>query len=504
MSTSNHTPSGFQGISPSEFFYRNRQMAGFGNPVQSVYSTVRELVENSLDACEDACISPRVRVELKSASPEVLTIAVSDNGPGVPYQAVPAAFGKVLFGSKYDRRQRRGTFGLGVTMAILHGQITTDTPVLIRTKMSDQPGREFILLVDVKENEPIIEAENAINLTHPGTSVTIRLRGDLKRAAERVVDYLQLTTIASPHAVIDYVIENVKGSTGGWVKELPTPPSESKPHPRAADFELLRRLASKDESRSLHDFLVESFQQVGAKTSRKLLSFLALNPSLQVGSISRNDLSRLSTALRNFDGFAKPDSKCLSPIGKTSFLRAVRLSYDSAAASYASRGPSEWEGNPFIIEGVLAVGNTFSSSEIPTLFRFANRVPLLYDASEDVLTKTVKRVSWSRYGLRSPEPVALFLHLCSSRIPYKAAGKQSITTMATIETEAFSLLRELGRNLSKLAGKKERSVREAKKRREFSEMFGMVAKFSSELAGNDEVPPIHPLVEQLFEVNPDV
>ena len=42
----------FQEISAADFFYRNRDIAGFTNPTRAIYSTIRELVENSLDACE--------------------------------------------------------------------------------------------------------------------------------------------------------------------------------------------------------------------------------------------------------------------------------------------------------------------------------------------------------------------------------------------------------------------------------------------------------------------
>ena len=48
----------FAEISPSEFFYRNRDLAGFSNPSRALYSATRELVENSLDACEIGGVLP--------------------------------------------------------------------------------------------------------------------------------------------------------------------------------------------------------------------------------------------------------------------------------------------------------------------------------------------------------------------------------------------------------------------------------------------------------------
>ncbi|MHA1925183.1 MAG: ATP-binding protein, partial [Candidatus Thorarchaeota archaeon] len=146
MTVLDQSVEGFRSISPAEFFYRNRQMAGFGNPTQSVYSAVRELVENSLDACEDTQRIPQIGITIDIQSSGILSIKVADNGTGLPYQHVPEAFGRVLYGSKYDQKQKRGTFGLGVTMAILYGQITTDSPVVVHTQNSSGPGRAYSLL----------------------------------------------------------------------------------------------------------------------------------------------------------------------------------------------------------------------------------------------------------------------------------------------------------------------------------------------------------------------
>jgi DNA topoisomerase-6 subunit B len=160
-------------------------------------------------------------------------------------------------------------------------------------------------------------------------------------------------------------------------------------------------------------------------------------------------------------------------------------------------------GNPFVIEAILATGDDFPRSDIPTLYRFVNRVPLLYDSNDDVLTKVMKRVNWSRYSVSLSEPAALFFHLCSTKIPFKAAGKQSLASVTEIEHEAYQLLKELGRKLGKINARSTRSARETKKMREFSKSFRQIARFSAALAGYDEVPSTDYLLKQLFEVEPD-
>src|SRR6267378_613206 len=152
----------FSEISPSEFFYRNRDLAGFTNPARALYMAVRELVENSLDAAELQGTLPDVFVRIfgddhgDGAEPISYNLTVSDNGPGVDSHHVPRAFGKVFYGSKYVLRQSRGMFGMGGTMAILYGQITTNRPVRIATSTDGKNRHIFEMLIDISENKPII------------------------------------------------------------------------------------------------------------------------------------------------------------------------------------------------------------------------------------------------------------------------------------------------------------------------------------------------------------
>lgn len=494
----------FGSISPAEFFYRNQQMAGFGNPTQAVYSTVRELVENSLDSCDDAQTHPLIDIEIRNVTSDTITVTVSDNGTGVPQEQVPQAFGRVLYGSKYSQQQKRGTFGLGVTMAILYGQITTDSPVIIHTRTQNSKGLLFRLLVDVENNLPLVEGKEKLQRDNAGTTVTIQLKGDLKRSQDRIIEYLRLSSVSTPHAAFTLKIDDeIHADLGGWSKTLPEPIRPSKPHPRSVDMEVLRRLISRHGGKNLDDFLCNSFQKIGTRTSARFLRFMNLNPNSIISELTRDELSQLAHALRKYDGFERPDSKCLSPIGKSGFLNATASVFNVKLAEYASRGVSEWQGNPFVIEAILATGDDFPRSDIPTLYRFVNRVPLLYDSSDDVLTRVLKRVNWSRYSASLSEPVALFLHLCSTKIPFKAAGKQSLASIPEIEHEAYQLFKELGRKLGKINARSKRSARETKKMREFSKSFRQIARFSTMLAGYDEVPSIDNLVKQLFEVETD-
>jgi DNA topoisomerase-6 subunit B len=504
MNHQNSETTSFESISPAEFFYRNRQMAGFGNPTQAVYSTVRELVENSLDSCEDASKQPYVEIDVKNDISDTIRITVSDNGSGVPLDKVPDAFGRVLYGSKYSQKQKRGTFGLGVTMAILYGQISTDCPIVVHSKTAVSKGVQYHLLVDVENNRPIVERRQELQRSGNGTTVTVTLKGDLKRARDRIMEYLKLSTISTPHARISLSIDDeVVANFGGFSHTLPSPVRESLPHPRAADLELLRRLVHRNGEKPLHEFLCQSFQKIGPKTASKFLRFMNLDSTKKVRDMKREDLTRLGTALRNYDGFERPDSRCLSPIGKQEFVHSVASQFNTSMTHYSIRGPSEWQGNPFLVEAVIATGDEFPRSDTPTLYRFANRVPLLYDSNDDILTRVMKRTRWARYNIHTAVPVALFVHVCSTRIPFKAAGKQSIASIHEIENEVQLLYKELGRKLNRMTSKAQASVRESKKMREFSKSFRQIVRFSASLAEHENVPSTENLVQTLFEVDID-
>ena len=100
----------FNQISPSEFFYRNRDLAGFSNPTRSLYTAVREFVENALDACDQQSILPNVHLSIKAVEPEkqdpkMYILSVKDNGPGIESKYIPKAFGTVLYGSNQNRQE---------------------------------------------------------------------------------------------------------------------------------------------------------------------------------------------------------------------------------------------------------------------------------------------------------------------------------------------------------------------------------------------------------------
>src|SRR5678809_859434 len=65
-------------ISVSEFFAKNRHLLGFDNPRKALLTAVKEAVDNSLDACEEAGIIPELWVHMEAAGPNRFKVGIQD------------------------------------------------------------------------------------------------------------------------------------------------------------------------------------------------------------------------------------------------------------------------------------------------------------------------------------------------------------------------------------------------------------------------------------------
>ena len=249
-----NSPAVFSEISPSEFFYRNRDLAGFSNPARALYTAIRELVENSLDACESMGIKPNLEISLKSLDnsspdPKYYVLKVRDNGPGILDSNIPLAFGRVFYGSKFVLKQARGMFGLGGTMAILYGQITTNKPVMIRSSSDGKILHNYKMMIDIQNNRPIVLNKSEKPTTRTGTSLEITLIGDYFRSIQKIQEYIRQTALVNPYSNIKYTDpKNNVFEYNRVINVMPPNPKETQPHPYGVDVETIRRLINSNSS----------------------------------------------------------------------------------------------------------------------------------------------------------------------------------------------------------------------------------------------------------------
>jgi len=598
----------FNQISPSEFFYRNRDLAGFSNPTRSLYTAVREFVENGLDACDQKGILPDIHLTIKAVDPDKpdpkpYILMVKDNGPGIESKHVPLAFGTVLYGSKFGLKQARGMFGLGATMAILYGQITTNKPVTVKSSTDGKTSEEYEMLLDIQKNKPVILKHKTKEVSKQGLSVSIFLEGDYSKAGAKIRDYVYQTSLITPYATITF--DDPKGEKYHYpriIKTMPKPPTIIRPHPYGIDVETIRRMIvesqfeiptiddamiekvrkdlglskknlaftaimAKAKSRwknlsrqvrvvialmsflkmdfdklskiriedidvpnkklfywdfgdsqsksvdmdpesqyyrqltntvqgeTLTSFLNKRFQRVGPTTAVKFSEFAGFKPEKRIGSMSNQELVKLSDALQKFDDFMSPDPSCLAPLGEEPLEKGMRKFFNPDFLAVIQRNASAYSGFPFIVEMGIAYGGDISTRGIK-VYRYANRIPLLYDEGSDVVLKVVNDIDWSRYKAKGDPPLVIVSHICSTRIPYKTVGKENVADRQEIEKELKLAIQFIARKLSVFMNKRGQAEAAKKRANLYAKYIPLIAQFCTELAGKKNEPNIQKILQE--------
>ena len=496
----------FEEISASDFFYRNRDIAGFTNPSRAIFAAIRELVENSLDAAESLKIPPDVYVRLSyegeaSKETQIYKLRVEDNGIGVPPRHIPSAFGQVLFGSKYKLKQQRGTFGLGGKMAILYGQITTHQPATITSGTGGMAKIfSFKLMIDIQRNRPIIlDRKVLINKEQwRGTIVEFCLEGDYLRAMPKILDYFKQTAMVNPYANLTFV--DPKGRLYRFTritKEMPQPPKETLPHPYGVDVELLQRLIQVTPYHSMLEFLRNHFHRVGEITAQKFLEFGNISPSKNPKKLSHEEIVRLMHMLKKFKDFLPPDASCLSPLGEELLKAGILKELKPEFVVVHQRKPATYAGHPFIIEVGIAYGGEIPKRGAFIVYRFANRIPLLYDEASDVSVRVINAMNWRRYKVTPDMPIAIVTHVCSTKVPYKTVGKEFIADRPEVRREIANGLREVARQIQHFMTRIEHVDKEKRRLGVFGKYLPKIAQFSTQLAGKEKPPDIEKLLRSV-------
>ncbi len=463
----------YREMSVAEFFAKNKELAGFANPVRALYQTIRELVENALDATDTHEILPDIFISIQ----EVETVAgddgkarkryrvvVEDNGIGVPPTVMADAFGRVLFSSKYVIRQTRGMYGLGVKAAVLYGQMTAGKPVEV---LSSTMQSEYVymkkLYIDTKKNEPKIVEEGQWKKRGEwhGTRVTIVLEGDWSRARSKILEYIKRTAVIAPYANI--VFETPDGVVHFFPREttkMPPPPREAKPHPHGVDLEQMKMILQTTSSKTLEDVLVNEFQSVGRVTARSFLEYAGIDPATSPRELLKKEnqdiLTSLVDAMKSYTKFRAPRSDYLSPIGEELIKIGLRRMFKPEWVDAVTRSPKAYQGHPFIIEAGIAYGGEIPPRDEPLLLRYANKIPLLYEEREDVAYKVVSSINWRLYNVDFPAPLVVLVHIASTKVPYKGVGKESISDVPEIESEIKNAVQEVARKLKTYLSRKHR------------------------------------------------
>ncbi len=471
-------------ISVSEFFAKNRHLLGFDNPRKALLTAVKEAVDNSLDACEEARISPEITVKLvrlskplkeptaeevaaaeknpkkKSAlaATEKFSLQIIDNGPGIVPAQIPKIFAKLLYGSKFHRlKMSRGQQGIGISAAGMYGQMTTGKPVKVISKMPKKDKAWFCeLTIDTKTNKPDVIQEKEINWpekSESGTSVEITLEGRYLRGRQSIDEFILLNTLSNPHATFRFI--DPDGQTFEYPRktdELPSQPSEIKPHPYGVELGRFYQMTSETTAKTIKQFLMREFSRVSDKVADEILK-TAGSKDFSLATAKPDQISQVHEAIKSVP-IMNPPSDCVVPIGEDLITETLRHQTKAEFYTAVTRPPAVYRGNPFIVECALAFGGELRADEAVTLFRFANRVPLQFQPAACATTRVITKADWKNYGLNQQKnslpvgPLAILIHVASVWVPFTSESKEAIADYPEIKQEIRLAVLECARRLS--------------------------------------------------------
>ena len=496
-------------ISISEFFLKNKHLLGFDNPRKALLTTIKEAIDNSLDACEEARILPQIIVEVHDLGADRFEVVVEDNGPGIVKQQIPNIFGKLLYGSKFHRlRCSRGQQGIGISAAAMYGQLTTGKPIIITSKIhKTKPANYYELHIDTKKNEPHILNEHVVDWDRDhGTKIKIILEAKYQKGKQSIDEYLKQTAIVNPHLHLVYTNpEKQQLEFPRATNELPREPKEIKPHPYGVELGILIKMLQDTKASTLQSFLQNDFCRISAKVAKEICEKAGLYERSRPSRIAKQEAENLFNAIKEVKIIAPP-TDCVTPIGEELIIKGLKKEIESDFYAATSRSPSVYRGYPFIIEAGLAYGGKLEKEDLIKILRFANRVPLQYEQFACAITKSIISTAWKNYGLSQSKgalpigPVVLLVHMASVWVPFTSESKEAIAHYPEIIKEIKLALQEVGRKLGIFIRKRIKADYESKKKlyiEKYIPHIGIGLKEILDLSESDEKKITETLKETL-------
>jgi DNA topoisomerase-6 subunit B len=485
---------GLKEISVAEFFEKNKHILGYSNPAKALVTCVKEAIDNSLDATEEAGILPDILVKITRVDKLTYRVVVEDNGPGIAKHQIPKIFGKLLYGSRFHvLKQSRGQQGIGISSVVLYAQLTTGKPTVVVSKTSrSEKAWRFEITIDTKKNEPEVVSQEQVEWHRlRGLRVEFEVVGSyVKGRRQSVYEYIRQTSIVNPHAKITFI--DPDGNTYEFERvsyELPKPPKEIKPHPHGIELGNLIGMLRETRAKNLKDFLKREFVRVGDKTAEEVLAKSGLNGNVHPKKIGRSEAKRLLEAFKEVN-ILPPPTDCLSPIGEELIVKSLMTCFKPEFVCAITRKPKVYSGNPFLVEVGLAYGVGCEKAQI---MRFANRMPLLYQQGGCALTKAVEEVNWKGYGIPQAKneipnaSIVFLIHLASTNIPYTSESKDAISNIPEITEEVRLALQEVGRRLKSYLDRKRIVQDKRRKESVLLKIIPLLAKKSAEILEREEI-----------------
>ncbi len=244
---------------------------------------------------------------------------------------------------------------------------------------------------------------------------------------------------------------------------------------------------------------------IGDELMRKgLVSFLNViesegetgdeNAQLDLDSASMKPARKgRKTAARKATGGQEPDPEATPPEAPAPEGVEKIKGHDYFIAT-VTRSPKVYRGNPFQVEVGLAYGGSWPSDKTIELFRFANRVPLLFQRGACGITDAVVRTDWRNYLLSQSRgslpagPMALLVHIASVWVPFTSESKEAVAHYPEITKEVQLAAQECGRKLATYIRKRKAADYQAQRRGIFELYVEEVANAIGRIKGRKPGP----------------
>ena len=500
-------------ISVSEFFEKNKHILGFDSLTRALITAVKESVDNSLDACEDAGVLPDIFVQVDKEKNNEYKVTVEDNGPGIVKKQVSNVFGRLLYGSRFHTRaQRRGQQGIGVSAVVMYGQITTGKPAKIKSRISDDDvAYECELVMDTKKNRSqTVREDFVIWEKEHGTRLEVNIKGKYVGGKQSIFEYLKGVAIVNPHARITFVPPD--GNTMVFersTEEMPPPTHEVKPHPEGVELGELLNMAKYTEAKKMTSFLNTEFSRISLRVAREILDHAEISYDMKPSRLNLDQAGNIIDAVKKVK-IMSPETDCLSPIGEGLIRKSLKNVLGETRASFyappITREPKVFGGNPFVVEVGIVYGGQLSREDPVQIYRFANRVPLMYQQGACATTQAIENVDWRRYGLEQRGgkgipygPAIILVHVASTKIPFTSESKEAVANVPEIKEEIELALKACARKLKTHLNKAERKSKTRVKFEIVQEIIPMIAQKSAKIVGKP-VPDIAGTITKIMNV----
>ena len=479
--------------STAEYFAKNLQQVGFSSPTKAVLTTLKEAVDNSLDACEMVGILPELNISIirkgagSQKNTDLIEIIVEDNGPGLDAEDLTRVFGEYLASSKFGKGQcSRGQQGIGISAATTWAQLTNAKGVMVTSKTAKmRKAISCLVNVDIKGNKGMLLNRKSIDWEKEhGIKVEFSIDGRIQLNGDGgLITYLEGTTLLNPHLNLNYKLLDSDWVNVKRVSDVvPIIPPPTEPHPHTMKLGEFMTHAHLYGNMQMGKWLKSGFSRVSDSVIKSFVKN-GLNKGdlrLTLQKLSDEQFKKAYMAIQNTD-LMSPSTRSVLTVGEESLAKSIRRMGEVDFFSVITRKPKICDFKPVVVEVAIArfLDKGGEHEEPVRMLRFANRVPLQFDKGNCAITKSVESVNWRSYGLAQPKnavprgPYIFAVSVVSPFIKFKNASKETIDASDELVEELRRALMQAGQNLSRHI-KRESRAADVERKKAHIEKFGPI------------------------------